>query len=90
MQYDLGRMVRIGLQQQRVHVGMTGNTSSLGLHSLRTSYFQTFRCGIAVERHVLRFEWGRGVTVLLEYAAQGGSKYALANVASRTSQHHGM
>ena len=69
---------------------MTGYAGSLGLHGLGTAYLQAFRCGVAVERHVLGLEGGGVVAVLTEDAAQGCGDDALANVAARTGQHHGM
>jgi hypothetical protein len=69
---------------------MTGDARSFCLYSLGTSYLQTIRSGIAVERHILSFERSRIVTVLLEDATKGGSKNALAYVTACTSQHYGM
>ena len=69
---------------------MAGNARRLGLHGLRPSYLQSFRCGEGVERHVLRLERSRVVTILLEDAAEGGGDNALAHVAACADEHDGM
>jgi hypothetical protein len=69
---------------------MTGDARSFCLYSLGASYLQTFRSGIAVERHILSFERSRIVAILLEDTTESGSKNALAYVTACTSQHYGM
>ena len=69
---------------------MTGNAGSLSLHSLGTTYLQSLRCGVAVQRHILRLEGRRTVAVLLEDATESSSYDALANIAARASEHDGM
>ena len=89
-EHHLRGVVALGLQQQRVHVRMTGNAGGLGLHSLSTTYLQPFRCGVGVQCHVLRLERCRRVAVLLEDAAQSCRDNALANIAASACQHHGV
>ena len=46
VEHHLGGMVRLRLQQQRVHVGMTGNARRLGLYGLGTAYLQPLGGGV--------------------------------------------
>ena len=90
VQHHLRRMVGLGLQQQRIHVRVAGDARRLGLHRLRPSDFQSFRCGERVERHVLRLERCGSISVLPEDAAEGRGEDALAHIAPRAHQHHGV
>ena len=87
---DLRGMVTLGLQQQGIHIRMTGDACCLGLNSLGSAYLQTLRSGVGVERHVLSLEGSRVVAVLLEDATEGRSYDALANVATRSCEHNGV
>ena len=69
---------------------MAGNTRSLCLHSLCTAYFQPFRGGVRVKRHILRLVRRRTITVLPENTAEGGSDNTLAYVAARSGKHNRM
>ena len=90
MQYHLRRMVTLGFQEQRVHIRMTGNTSSLSLYCLSAPYLQTLWGGIAVERHVLGFERGRLIAVLQEDATESRRNDALTDIAACSCQHQGV
>ena len=90
VKHHLRCVVRTGFEQQRVHIGIAGNTRSLGLDSLRAANLQTIRGCVRVERHILRLERGGTVAVLTENAAQGSSNHALAYIAARSRQHHWM
>ena len=83
-------MVALGLQQQRVHVGMTGYAGSLGLHGLRPTYLQAVGRGIRVECPVLRLEGCRVVAILQKDATECRCQHALADIAACTSQHQGV
>ena len=88
VQDDLRSVVALGLQQQRVHIGVARDSSGLGLNGLGAPDFKAFGRRIGVQRHVLGLERCRAVTVLLEDAAQGCRDNALAHVATCPSQHH--
>ena len=83
-------MVALGLEQQGVHIRMTGNAGRLGLHCLGPSDLQPFRSSKRVEGHILGLEGGGGVSVLQEDAAQGCGEDTLAHVAAGSGKHHGM
>ena len=90
IQYHLGSMIALRLQQQRVHIRMTSDACSLSLNSLSPSDLQSFRCGITVECHILRFEGCWLITVLLEDTTEGCCNNALANIAACSCKHNGM
>ena len=89
VQYHLRRMVTLRLQQQRIHVRVTGNAGSLCLYRLCTAYLKTFGSGIRIERHVLRLEGSGLIAVLPEDTAESSSQNTLAHIASGTYQHKG-
>ena len=64
MQHYLTGMVRVGLQEQGVHIRMAGDAGCFGLNSLGATYLQSLGRGIAVECHVLCLE-GRGTVAVL-------------------------
>ena len=88
VQHHLRGVVTLGLEQQRIHVGVRFQSRGLRLHRLRPSNFQPIRRRKRVKRHVLRLERGGGVAVLFEYTAQGRGKHAFAHVAARAGKHH--
>ena len=83
-------MVALGLQQQGVHIRMTGNACRLCLNSLSTSDLESFRSGIAIQRHILSLEGCRLIAVLLEDPTEGCSYDTFADIAACTSEHDGM
>ena len=86
--HHLRGVVALGLEQQRIHVGVRFQSRGLCLHRLRPANLQPVRRGKRVERHVLRLERGGGVAVLFEYTAQGRGKHAFAHVAAGAGKHH--
>ena len=69
---------------------MARHTCGFGLNCLGTTYLQPFGCGVGVERHILCLEWCRTVTVLTEYAAEGGGNNAFTHVATCPGKHNRM
>jgi hypothetical protein len=83
-------MVTLGLQEQGIHIRLTGDASSLSLHSLGATYLQPIGRGIGVEGHVLRLERGRLIAVLQKDSAKRSSENALTYIAARTHEHQRM
>ena len=90
IQYHLGSMIALRLQQQRVHIRMTGDACSLSLNSLSPSDLQSLWCRIAVQRHILRLKGSWLVAILLEDTTEGCSNNALADIAACSCKHNGM
>ena len=90
VQDDLRRVVTLGLEQQRIHVGMARDAGSLGLDSLGATDFKALGRGVGVECHILGLERCGAVAVLLKDTAKGGSHDTLAHVAARSGKHHWM
>ena len=85
---DLGSMIALRLEQQGIHVGMAGDAGRLD--GLGTSNLASVGCGKGVEGHVLRLKRCRGIAVLPEDPAKGGSDDAFAHIAAGSGEHHGM
>ena len=79
--------VRGGLEQNGVHPYIRLNAGCLGLHHLRPSHFRTGFGDEGVQRHVLTFEGGDPIAVLLENAAQSRRQQALAGIGHGALNH---
>ena len=64
------------------------NAAGFSLYCLGPSYLEAFRGGIAVQRHVLRLEWGRGIAVLAEDPAKSRRDHTLAHIGAGAYKHN--
>ena len=87
VEHHLRGVVTLRLQQQGVHIRMTGDACCLCLYGLRTSNLQSLRCGVGVECHILCLEGCRLIAILTEDATEGCSDDALAYIAACTCEH---
>ena len=66
------------LQQDRIHADIRKHPACLRLRCLSSSHFETVRCYVTVQGHVLALKRCDFKAVLMKNAAQGGDKKALS------------
>lgn len=78
------------LQQQRIHIRMTGNTGSFRLNGLRPADLQSLGSGIRIQSHILGLERCRMISVLLQYATERRSQNTFPDIATCSGKHKGI
>ena len=90
VEHHLGSVVALGLEQQRIHIGVAGDAGGFGLDGLRPPDLQPVLRSEGVQCHILGLERSRVVSVLAEDPAERRGDDALAHVAASSGEHHGM
>ena len=76
-----------GLEQDGVHPHVGGHPRRLGLHHLSPAHLEAVGGDGGVEGHVLGFEGGHLIAVLLKYPAESGHQEAFARVGHGSLYH---
>ncbi len=79
---DLGAGFGVGLEQDRIHVGVGGDAAGRGLQGLGPADLAPFRGNRRVERHVLRLERRHRKSAPPDQAAEPGGQNAFADIAA--------
>ena len=87
---DLTAHIAGGLQEDGIHPHIGGNPGGFGLHNLGPAHFKARVGDKAVEGHVLTFERGHLVAVLMEHAAQAAGQQAFSGVGHGALNHNGL
>ncbi len=87
-QHDhLAPLIRLGLEEDRIHLDPRLDPRRLGLHGLGPSHLAAVPSHIGVERHVLRLEGDDPQPFPEKQAAQSRNDEALARVGRRSLDH---